>query len=51
MAALLGLVTIVIGFVVGVVLVANEHVFIGIILALFAIPLGLVVWMRVGDRY
>jgi hypothetical protein len=45
------LVTIAIGFVVGVVLVANEHVFIGIILALFAIPLGLVVWMRVGDRY
>src|SRR5207342_670286 len=34
MPALLGLLTIVIGFVVGVVLIANEHVFIGIILGL-----------------
>jgi hypothetical protein len=51
MPALLALLTVVIGFVAAVVLIANDHVFIGIMLGLFAIPLALVVWMRVGDRY
>jgi hypothetical protein len=43
--------TVIVGFIVGVILIATDHVLIGIVVALAAIPGGLVAWMAVGDRY
>lgn len=49
--ALLGCGTLILGFVVGVVLIALGFTLIGIIVACGAIPLALAVWMTAGDRF
>jgi hypothetical protein len=42
--------TFIVGFVVGVILMASDHLFIGIIVAAAAIPVALIVWITVGER-
>jgi hypothetical protein len=42
---------VVLGFVVGVVLIALDFVLIGILVATLAIPVAFVVWLTAGDRY
>jgi hypothetical protein len=49
--ALIGLAVLVIGFIVGVVLVAMDFVLIGILIAAGAIPAAFVAWITAGDRY
>ena len=48
---LLALGVLILGFVVGVVLVALDFVLIGILVAAGAIPAAFVAWMTAGDRY
>ena len=48
---LVALAVLVIGFIVGVVLVAMDFVLIGILVAAGAIPAALVAWITAGDRY
>jgi hypothetical protein len=48
---LVGLAVLVIGFIVGVVLVAMDFVLIGILIAAGAIPAAFVAWITAGDRY
>ena len=48
---LVALAVLVIGFIVGVVLVAMDFVLIGILIAAGAIPAALVAWITAGDRY
>jgi len=50
MPALAAFGTLVLGFIVGVILMASDHVFIGIIVAALAIPVALVVWITMGER-
>ncbi|HEU6445407.1 MAG TPA: hypothetical protein VFL61_10155 [Gaiellaceae bacterium] len=48
---LVALAVLVIGFIVGVVLVAMDFVLIGILIAAGAIPAAFVAWITAGDRY
>ena len=48
---LVALAVLVIGFIVGVVLVAMDFVLIGILVAAGAIPAAFVAWITAGDRY
>jgi hypothetical protein len=48
--ALIGLGVLILGFVIGVVLLAMDFVLIGILVACGAIPAALVAWMTAGDR-
>jgi hypothetical protein len=40
----------IVGFVVGIVLMALGHLFIGIIVAALAIPVALIVWITMGEK-
>jgi hypothetical protein len=51
MPALFAALTLIAGFVIGGLLVAVGHVFIGIVIVGSAIPVALVVWMKAGERY
>ena len=51
MPALAALGTVIAGFVAAVVLGVLGHELIGIIVGLGCLPVALVVWMTVGDRY
>jgi hypothetical protein len=48
---LIALGVLILGFVLGIVLLAMDFVLIGILVALGAIPAALVAWMTAGDRY
>ena len=48
--ALIGLAVLIIGFVIGIALLAMDFVLIGILVACGAIPAALVAWMTAGDR-
>ena len=48
---LIALGVLILGFVVGIVLLAMDFVLIGILVAVGAIPAALVAWMTAGDRY
>ena len=48
--ALIGLGVLILGFVIGIVLLAMDFVLIGILVACGAIPAALVAWMTAGDR-
>jgi hypothetical protein len=48
--ALIGLGVLILGFVIGIVLLAMDFVLIGILVAAGAIPAALVAWMTAGDR-
>lgn len=51
MPALFGLLTLLAGFVVGGILMAVGHVFIGVVILGSSIPVALVVWMKTGERF
>ena len=48
--ALVGLAVLILGFVIGITLLAMDFVLIGILVAAGAIPAALVAWMTAGDR-
>ncbi len=48
--ALIGLGVLILGFVIGITLLAMDFVLIGILVACGAIPAALVAWMTAGDR-
>ena len=48
--ALIGLGVLILGFIIGIVLIAMDFVLIGILVACGAIPAALVAWMTAGDR-
>jgi hypothetical protein len=48
--ALIGLGVLILGFVIGITLLAMDFVLIGILVAAGAIPAALVAWMTAGDR-
>lgn len=48
--ALIAVGTLVVGFIVGALLIAIDHVFIGVIVGLSAVPLAFVAWIMAGDR-
>jgi hypothetical protein len=50
MPLLLGLGAGALAFVVGGVLLALDHFFLGIVVALCGVPIAIVVWMAAGDR-
>ena len=47
---LIGLGVLILGFIIGIVLIAMDFVLIGILVACGAIPAALVAWMTAGDR-
>ena len=47
---MIALAVLILGFVVGVILLAMDFVLIGILVAVGAIPAALVAWMTAGDR-
>jgi len=47
---MIGLGVLILGFVIGIVLLAMDFVLIGILVACGAIPAALVAWMTAGDR-
>ena len=47
---MIGLAVLILGFVIGIVLLAMDFVLIGILVACLAIPAALVAWMTAGDR-
>lgn len=51
MPALFALLTVIAGFVIGGILVAVGHVFIGIVIVGSSLPVALVVWMKAGERF
>jgi hypothetical protein len=51
MPALFGLLTLLAGFVIGGILLAVGHPFIGVVIVGSSIPVGLVVWMKTGERF
>ena len=48
--AMIGLGVLILGFIIGIVLIALDFVLIGILVACGAIPAALVAWMTAGDR-
>ncbi|MGH2578850.1 MAG: hypothetical protein ACRDG9_14050 [Actinomycetota bacterium] len=48
--ALIGLGVLILGFIIGITLLAMDFVLIGILVAAGAIPAALVAWMTAGDR-
>jgi hypothetical protein len=50
MPALIAVGTVIAGFVVGALLIAVDHVFIGVVVGLSAIPVAFVAWIMAGDR-
>ena len=48
--AMIGLGVLILGFIIGIVLLAMDFVLIGILVACGAIPAALVAWMTAGDR-
>ena len=40
----------ILAFVIGIVLMFTDHLFIGIIVAALSIPVGLIVWITVGEK-
>ena len=47
---MIGLGVLILGFVIGIILLAMDFVLIGILVACGAIPAALVAWMTAGDR-
>ena len=47
---MIGLAVLILGFVIGITLLAMDFVLIGILVAAGAIPAALVAWMTAGDR-
>ncbi|HZM19836.1 MAG TPA: hypothetical protein VFB87_10530 [Gaiellaceae bacterium] len=47
---MIGLGVLIVGFIIGIVLLAMDFVLIGILVACLAIPAALVAWMTAGDR-
>ena len=50
MPALIAVGTLIVGFAVGGLLIGLDHTFIGIVIALSAVPLAFVAWIMAGDR-
>jgi hypothetical protein len=50
MPALIAIGTLLVGFIVGALLIAVDHVFIGVVVGLSAVPLAFVAWIMAGDR-
>jgi len=50
MPILAALGTVLLGFLIGGILIAADHILIGTVVALAALPFGLAVWIKVSDR-
>ena len=50
MAVFAALGTVLAGFVIGGILMASDHLIIGMAVAFAALPMALAVWIKVGDR-
>ena len=49
-ATSLGVLAVVIAAVAGIVIAVNGHIFVGVMIAMLSLPLGLFVWMSASDR-
>ena len=51
MPFLAGMGTILVGFVLGVILMTQDHLIIGLAVLIATLPLGFAVWIKASDRY